>query len=510
VDNITRNDLVDFHGEYFHPNNTILSVWGDFDPAQMKEKLQRAFSSWERAPGFTPPTPPRPEAENEYSVNVVQKEDVNQSTVRMGYLGELTQDDPDYFPVIVMNEVLSGGFTSRLFNQVRTELGLAYSVFGQYVAGYETPGPFLAQVQTQSSSTVEAANAVMNEIEKMRQAPPTEEEVQLAKDSYLNSFVFNFDTRSEILGRLMTYETYGYPRDFLQQIKNGVANVMPEDVYRVSQKYLHPDRMDILVLGRQQDFDQPLSTLTRGGGEVNEIDISIPTGAPGEDTSEPVASEEDMAAGRNLLTQVREAMGGDAYDQIQNMRQTNALTQGGRSIEIPVAVDLAGDRLRVGFPGPGGSSIPIIDDGERMVMRTPGGVQPAPAQIRQLVNGLLQGDPTYLMTQAGELEVARQEPVEVDGVAHPALRVTPPEGGDPFTFLIDPETMLPAEVRAQSVGPQGPVDVRSVLSDYQKVEPGVMVPYQTVTYQNGQEFASTSVQSFETNVDFPDDFFSTE
>ncbi|PSQ99408.1 MAG: hypothetical protein BRD48_04295 [Bacteroidetes bacterium QS_9_68_14] len=146
---ISREDLVNFHDKYFHPNNTMLSVWGDFDTAQMKEKLRNAFGEWEQAEGFTPPEPPAPEGERDYSVNFVEKTDVNQSTVRMGYLGTLTRDDPDYFPVIVMNEVLSGGFTSRLFKNVRTDQGLAYSVSGSYNAGYQTPGPFLAQVQVQ-------------------------------------------------------------------------------------------------------------------------------------------------------------------------------------------------------------------------------------------------------------------------------------------------------------------------------------------------------------------------
>lgn len=510
VDAIERQDLVDFHAQYFHPNNTILSVWGDFDTAQMKQKLRSAFGGWEQEAGFEPPTPPQPESENEYAVHLVQKDDVNQSTVRMGYLGELTQDDPDYFPVIVMNEVLSGGFTSRLFSQVRTEQGLAYSVGGRYVAGYRTPGPFLAQVQTKSGSTVKAARSVLNEIEKLRQAPPTEDEVQLAKDSYLNAFVFNFDTRQEVLSRLMTYEAYGYPRDFLQQTRQGVAGVTPDDVFRVSQKYLHPGQVDILVLGRSQDFDEPLEALAQGG-TVDEIDISIPTSAPGAETDEPAASEEDMAAGREALMAVREAMGGSAFDQVENMRQSTTSVvqspQGEQTVESTLAVALP-DRVHAEVTLPNGLTLTAIDDGEQMMLQTPQGTQPAPPPFRQQINGQLRRDLVYLMTQADALEVASQGTETVDGTAYTALRITPP-GGEPLTLMVDPETMLPARMTYQGVSPQtGPFEGTNVYADYREVD-GLMVPFQITSRQNGEAAGTTTVTAFETNVDFEDGYFST-
>ena len=107
----------------------------------------------------------------------------------------------------------------------------------------------------------------------MMESEVTNEELALAKDSFLNSFVFNFDTTGEIVNRLMTYEYYGYPADFLLQIKQNVEKVTKEDVLRVARKHLKPDQVQILAVGRPDDFDEPLSTL----GPVNEIDITIPT-----------------------------------------------------------------------------------------------------------------------------------------------------------------------------------------------------------------------------------------
>jgi len=271
IGSIERDDLVAFHREYYGPNNAMLAVWGDFDTKQMIAKIEKAFENWEKVDLDLPKTP---EVKYEFrkTVNVVRKDDVNQSNVYLGHIGGL-RSDPDYFALIVMNRILGGGFTSRLFRNVRSREGLAYSVFGSYSANYDYPGEFYVGCQTKSESTVYAIRAMLREVEKMRESEVTDEELALAKDSFLNSFVFNFDTRGEVVNRLMTYEYYGYPPDFLLQIKENVEKVSKADVLRVAKKHLRPDKVQILAVGRPQDFGEPLSSL----GPVNEIDITIPT-----------------------------------------------------------------------------------------------------------------------------------------------------------------------------------------------------------------------------------------
>jgi len=270
IGSISREDLVNFHRKYFGPNNAMLAVWGDFDTKQMIKKIEQAFEKWEKV-DLDLPKVPEVKYEFRKTVNVVRKDDVNQSNVYLGHIGGL-RSDPDYFALIVMNRILGGGFTGRLFKNVRSREGLAYSVFGAYSANYDYPGEFYVGCQTKSESTVYAIRAMLREVEKMRESEVTDEELALAKDSFLNSFVFNFDTRGEVVNRLMTYEYYGYPADFLLQIKENVEKVSKEDVLRVAKKHLQPDKVQILAVGRSQDFGEPMSTL----GPVNEIDITIP------------------------------------------------------------------------------------------------------------------------------------------------------------------------------------------------------------------------------------------
>jgi len=270
IDSITRDDLVAFHRKFYHPNNTMLAVWGDFKTEQMAAKIKEAFKDWAKTDVELPPVP-QVKYEFQSTVNAVTKEDMNQSVIRFGHIGGV-MSDPDYFALMVMNEILGSGFTSRLFKNVRSRQGLAYSVGGAYSADFDHPGMFYVSCQTKLGSTVHAVNAMIDEVRKMTQEEVTDEELALAKDSFLNSFVFNFESRGQIINRLMTYVYYGYPEDFLQKTKENVEKVTKADVLRVAKAHLRPDKVQILVVGKPNEFDKPLSTL----GEPRTIDITIP------------------------------------------------------------------------------------------------------------------------------------------------------------------------------------------------------------------------------------------
>jgi zinc protease len=172
----------------------------------------------------------------------------------------------------VLNQVMNG-FGGRLFNEVRSRQGLSYSVYGFWSPRYDFPGTFVAGGQTRSDATVPFIQAVRAEIEKFRTTPITPEELASAKDQVLNSFVFNFQDPSQTLARLMRYEYYGYPEDFLFRYQRAVKATTIEDVQRVAQKYLQPDKLVTLVVGNAQAIQPPLTSLS---AEVTSVDITIP------------------------------------------------------------------------------------------------------------------------------------------------------------------------------------------------------------------------------------------
>jgi zinc protease len=272
---IKREDLVEWHHNYVHPNNIILGVVGDFDSAAMEARLRQAFAAWAKGPAVkdqeVPITPAKP---GNY---LVEKTDVNQSNIYLVGLGT-TRKNPDYFAISVFNEAFGGGFSSRLFSDIRTAKGLAYSVGGSIGTGWDRPGMLRLIMSTKSQSTVESIRALDEELSDLSpKRPITDEEIKRAKDAILNSFIFRFDSPGKVLQEKMAYEFYGYPLDFLERYQSGIEKVTKEDVARVAAKYIHRDQMSVLVVGNTGEFDKALSTL----GPVTNIDITIPAPPPG-------------------------------------------------------------------------------------------------------------------------------------------------------------------------------------------------------------------------------------
>ncbi|MCU1349708.1 MAG: peptidase M16-like protein [Acidobacteria bacterium] len=270
VASITRDDLVALHKNFVHPNDIIVGVAGDFDSAKMEASLRQAFESWPKGPQTTKPADSGHPAKPGYYF--VAKEDVTQSTISVVHPARLLRNNPDYFPAIVFNEILSGGFSGRLMNRLRTELGLTYGAGGGVGAGWDHPTLFSASMSTKSNTTMQAVDALRAEIAATQTKPFTADELQHAKDSLLNAFVFTTDSREKVLNQRMLLEFYGYPADFYERYPANIRKVTAADLEAVAKKYVHPDQFRVLLLGNAKDFDKPLSSL----GQVTTIDITIP------------------------------------------------------------------------------------------------------------------------------------------------------------------------------------------------------------------------------------------
>lgn len=278
---VTLTDLNEWHDRTIG-SKLIVSVSGDFDPAAMEAKLRAAFESLppvkaaaSRHDVFTGPFP---------GVSFIDKEDVNQSNIQIVGLAT-DRHNPDVPTLAVLNEILGGGFASRLFQKVRTELGLAYEVGGGYGFAYDHPATFHVVALTKSASTVDATRACLTEIEGLTSKPFTEEELKRAKDNILNSFLFRYDTREKVLAERVRLEFYGYPADYLETYKAGLEKVTLTDLEAAAKKYIHPGKLAVLVIGNGPEIKPGLNELKLG--PVHTIDIAIPQpGKPSAGTPE--------------------------------------------------------------------------------------------------------------------------------------------------------------------------------------------------------------------------------
>lgn len=272
LDNISRADLVAFYQQYYTPQNTLLGVVGDFDSVRMRRLIEATFGDWKSAASTNQSLPSVAQAKTG-GVFLVEQPQLTQSSVQIGHLGGQF-NSPDYAALSVMNGVLSG-FGGRLFNEVRSRQGLAYSVYASWRPSFDYPGVFLAGGQTRSDATVPFIKSVFAEIEKIRNEPVSEAELAYAKDTVLNSFIFNFQDPAQVLSRVLRYEYFGYPKDFIFDYRKAVEATTIADVQRVAKLYLKPENLVTLVVGNPNQIQPPLSSLSPDT-RVTAIDVTIP------------------------------------------------------------------------------------------------------------------------------------------------------------------------------------------------------------------------------------------
>ncbi len=506
INAITRDDLVAFRKAYFHPQNVQIAVWGDFDKTTLLSKIDEFFGDWERT-GEPVPEPPKVDYEYQSKVYYVEKTDVNQSNIVMGHIGGLLTDD-DYADRIVMNNVLGGSFGSRLFNSVRSREGLAYAVFGVYTANIKYPGVFYNYASTKSESTCKAVLEIIKEIKRMQTDPPTEDEMRMGKDGYLNSFVFKFDSKAEVVTRLMRYDFHGLPEDFLFREKENVEKVTPDDVIAAAKNNLHPEALHILVVGKGEDFDMPLEQL--GFGSVDTVDIMIPSA---EEKKELAITPENLKKGMEVLQKAVEAHGG-----LENFKKVNSISIKGtyllsmRGTEIPIAVEW----LRV-LPDKSKSVMSVM--GQKIM------------QIRNGNSGWKTDQMTMELTAMTEDDIADdmknwdRSTIQIfaasdDPYYQAVYDGTGEVNGTPVTYveLVDKDDEPICRLAFNSetyelVGkfyydetPLGAGTIEETVSNFSQIS-GVKLPMTTVRFLNDQKMSQTDIAEFIINGEIPPDAF---
>jgi zinc protease len=283
IDSITRNDIETFHTKYFTPGNFVVAVSGDFDRDQMVAKLEKLFSG-QAQHGIGQPKIPTNVVFAPAGAYLVNKPDVNQGRVAMMLPG-ITRDNPDYFPIIVMNDILGGGgFTSRIMNRVRTEEGLAYDAHTSFPGGAYYPLTFQVGYQSKSRTVSYAASLAVEEINKMKSAPVSDLELKTSKGGFIDRFPRLFSTKAQMAGIFAQEEFTGrYAKDpeFYKKYRSRIGAVTAEDVQRVAKKYLDLDKMVVLAVGNKEDIllgypNHPVKFQELAGGHFTELPLRDP------------------------------------------------------------------------------------------------------------------------------------------------------------------------------------------------------------------------------------------
>ncbi|MCS6829320.1 MAG: insulinase family protein, partial [bacterium] len=244
VQRVTRRDLQEWHRRLVTPRNLWIAVTGDIDRRAVREELRRLLGNWRGAAAVLP-TVPAPREQGAVTGFIAKR--AEQAHVRVGHLG-VPRGVPERAALDVINYILGGSFTSRLTREIRDSRGLAYAVWSSF-APANPRGLFVMGCQTKSESAQEVIQLMKEQARRLTEEPPSEEELQQAKESLVNSFVFRFPTTSDAVLAQMLLEIYGLPRDTYDTYIARVQAVTAQDVLAAARKYIHPDHLLVLVVG---------------------------------------------------------------------------------------------------------------------------------------------------------------------------------------------------------------------------------------------------------------------
>jgi zinc protease len=235
-----------FHRRVFVPGAAIVYASGDFEPAALLQRIRATYGAWQGPPPVdVGPPPPDPERRR---VVIVDRPDLGQAQIGIGH-GGIARTDPRRLPVQLLNSALGGGgFSSRLMNRIRAEAGLTYGVSSQFVQRHRQ-GPFAVFTFTRVPKTGEVVKLVLDELERVKRAPPSKEELARVQSQRAGQFALALETSSDVAAALVELDVYGLPRDTLDTYRGRVRAVTPAEVSAVARELIHAERASIVAVG---------------------------------------------------------------------------------------------------------------------------------------------------------------------------------------------------------------------------------------------------------------------
>jgi zinc protease len=520
---ISRSDLATFHQKYFLPNNAILAIVGDVTAEEAFTTAKKVFGDWaqrevEPQTFIVPPEPAR-------RVVVVNKPDAVQTEVRVGHLG-IPRKHQDYMAINLAIRILGGEGSNRLHQVLRMERGLTYGAEAQFDTLKES-GDFEAETNTRSEATGEVLRLIIDEFWRLQRERVSERELTEAKNYLTGSFPLTIETPDAIARQVLNVLFYGLPIEDLQTIREQVNAVTVDDIQRVAQKYLRPDRLSIVLVGNAAAFASQLKgigfpiveTIDLDNLDLTAANFQRPKRANGPGPilqtvslqQPPSIPAEQGPKAQALLEKVIAAKGGLAT--LRALRTITAVTS--ETVAAPTGTLEAQtttllqypDHVRIERKLPAAGVAIQVFDGEHGWVKDPGGLHAvSDLAVRQMQTTLERDAVAALLAAHDGRLRARLLPDVKDesGTVRHALELSA-NTVEPFVLYIDPETNL-IEKEAYVSGEPGQPLVEEIYSDYRPVD-GVQVAFSGSMRRAGKRVVSRRVTAFTINTLFDPSLF---
>ena len=273
IGKITKTDLQEYHRRKFIPNNAILMIVGDVNRDEILKEIEAHFGNWQKGTIENQVHLTLPERKNKI-LTIVDRPGSAQSNIVLGNIA-IERTNPDYFPVLLMNQILGAGASSRIFMNLREEKGYTYGAYSR-VDTKKLSGEFEATAEVRTSVTGESLKEFFYELNRIREEQVSDKELQDAKNFLAGVFPIRAETQEGLTNLIVSQKLYNLPDDYLQTYRENVKAITIEDVQRVAEKYIHPDKIAIVIVGdgeeilqQARDFADEIEIFDTEGNQKN-------------------------------------------------------------------------------------------------------------------------------------------------------------------------------------------------------------------------------------------------
>ncbi|MCU1232258.1 MAG: peptidase domain protein [Candidatus Solibacter sp.] len=488
LDRITRGDVRNFYQRYFFPANLIFGVQGDFDSGKMKATLEAMFADWtvqqKPVPEF-----PKVKIAPSPGIFLAEKKDATQATFTIGHLGGQHRDKDS--AALEIATFILGGPRGRLVERSRVKMGSPSEIRVTWGVAPDHQGLFQLTGSTRSISILETIKIVQEELERLRTAEVTEDELRLARETAMAKAIAETDSKAKIFSTLLGFEYYGYPKDYIQERQKALLAVTRADILRAAKASIVPANLTIVVSGSPMLFGDSLERL----GPVTKLDITIPQ--PKGELAE--STDTSLAQGKQMLQKAQAAIGG--ADRLAAVRDYSMVAQ----YQIDPAIQsLGGSKItqtdrwvsptvfRQDSVLPSGA-VAAYTDGKIGWIYTPQGWGAlAGSQAKQVFGDLFR---IYFRLFLSD----RLEGRTINAIDDTTLQISDATG-QVCSVEIDTQTGLPRKISydtPQAAGP--PIYTEEVYEDFRDIA-GIKIPFKFAINQAGRKFADVVVNEYKMNA----------
>ncbi|MCZ7557559.1 MAG: insulinase family protein [Bacteroidia bacterium] len=501
VEAITREHLVAFHKQYFIPNNASIAVVGDVTPNEILPILKKHFDAWSKG---TPPRAnfPAPERIAGRGVHLVDLGSTQTQTAINAMVTGVRRSDPDYLPLSIMNSIIGGGFSGRLFQNLRETYSFTYGAYSSFESR-KTAGVWSAEASVRRSATDSAFTQILHEMNRIRDEVVSSEELEMHKQNASGRFLLGLENPSSIASMVQNIDLYGLPKDYYKKYVSNIMAVTSADVQRLARKYLTPDNIAFLAVGDASQIAKPLESF--GAVKMYDADMN------------PVTAAKQLAVdidGETLMQKALAAMGGKDKLLALKSRVTEGeldlsfgpMQAAGTMTLTEKAPNKAHQKMHIAVDM--GGQMQTVEserwvNGVKAVEKAPMGPlrELTGDELTEALEGAMFND--FARWKDLGYSVVVKEKKEMDGRAVYVAEMKKKHGSD--EIIIDATSfLLTGKIEVRNT-PQGPVSSVTKLGDYREVD-GIMLPHSMISEAETQTMKMT-VRSYKHNSDIPDSVF---